>query len=357
MIDQKCFKKEWIDNFRKQKEYKKINPPVLEKMIHALSLLQHLSHKGLTFTFKGGTSLILLLKNAQRFSVDIDILSTQSREEIETKLDKIIEDSDFTKWELDKKRSYQNGVPKAHYEIYYDSELNKSVNYVLLDILFEGSEYPETKEVIVNSHWIEINKEVSVMVPTIDSILGDKLTAFAPNTTGIPYRKNKALEIVKQLFDIGCLFDEAKNLQMVASSFERIVKKEVEYRSLDIEPEVVLDDIIQSSILVANRAQNKEEPHKSNFKEIQQGIYQFSNFLMKTRFKIDEAMITAGKAAYLAAKLKVKDYSPLEHFNEDVIKEVMIEGKLNGFNRFKKLPNKSGFFYWYKASLLGLFTS
>jgi hypothetical protein len=34
----------------------------------------------------------------------------------------------------------------------------------------------------------------------------EKLTAFAPNTTGIPYEKNghsKSMEIIKQLYDIG----------------------------------------------------------------------------------------------------------------------------------------------------------
>jgi hypothetical protein len=72
MINPACFEKEWIENFRKQKEFSRINPPVLEKMIHALYLLQNLKKQGLNFVFKGGTSLILLLENARRFSVDID---------------------------------------------------------------------------------------------------------------------------------------------------------------------------------------------------------------------------------------------------------------------------------------------
>ena len=74
MIKAHCFQKEWIDGFRAQKDYQKINPPLVEKMIHALSLLQHIKKQELPFIFKGGTSLLLLLKNARRFSVDIDIL-------------------------------------------------------------------------------------------------------------------------------------------------------------------------------------------------------------------------------------------------------------------------------------------
>jgi predicted nucleotidyltransferase component of viral defense system len=352
MIDPKCFTKEWIDSFKTQKEFKKINPPVLEKMIHAISLLQYLSKNDLKFTFKGGTCLILLLENAKRFSVDIDILTTQSRSKIENILDKIIEQSDFIEWKLDEKRSYKSGVPKAHYEISYSSNLNKTANYVLLDILFEESDYPETKEIVIDSEWIEIKEEVKVVVPTIESILGDKLTAFAPNTTGVPYNKNKDKEIIKQLFDVGCLFDEVKDFQVVANSFHKIVAKEIKYRSLSIKPERVLDDIIQSSILVAKRERNTEEPHKSNFEEIQLGIIKFGSFLIQGKFKIDEAITTAGKAAYIAAKLKTKDHSPLEQFNEKEISDKLIEGELDSFNKFKKLPDKSGFFYWYKTSLI-----
>lgn len=68
MIKAHCFTKEWIDGFKQQKHLKRINPPILEKMIHALSLLQQLKVHGLDFTFKGGTSLVLLLAKETFFS-------------------------------------------------------------------------------------------------------------------------------------------------------------------------------------------------------------------------------------------------------------------------------------------------
>ncbi len=55
-------------------------------MIHALSLVEQLSSQGLDFVFKGGTSLILLLDDAGRFSIDIDIVTTAAREDIEKAL-------------------------------------------------------------------------------------------------------------------------------------------------------------------------------------------------------------------------------------------------------------------------------
>ncbi len=49
-----------------------------------------------------------------------------------------------------------------------------------------------------------------VNVPGKADMLGDKLTAFAPNTTGIRHFKGDkdcSMEIIKQLFDIASLFD------------------------------------------------------------------------------------------------------------------------------------------------------
>jgi len=40
----------------------------------------------------------------------------------------------------------------------------------------------------------------------MEDLLGDKLTAFAPNSTGIPYYKGEdsmSMGIIKQLYDIG----------------------------------------------------------------------------------------------------------------------------------------------------------
>tara|TARA_Y100000589_G_scaffold290021_1_gene292473 strand:+ start:85 stop:324 length:240 start_codon:yes stop_codon:yes gene_type:complete len=65
MIENTSFTKEWLDSFKTKKEHRNINVTILEKMVHALSLLEHLKLAGLDFVFKGGTSLVLLLKRGQ----------------------------------------------------------------------------------------------------------------------------------------------------------------------------------------------------------------------------------------------------------------------------------------------------
>lgn len=75
MFKDSCFTEEWLQSFRKQPAHRRIDVIILEKMIYALHLLELLQQNGLKFTFKGGTSLVLLLEEANRFSIDIDIIS------------------------------------------------------------------------------------------------------------------------------------------------------------------------------------------------------------------------------------------------------------------------------------------
>lgn len=349
MIKAHCFTKEWINGFKQEKHLKRINPPILEKMIHALSLLQQLKAHGLDFTFKGGTSLVLLLAKSRRFSVDIDIITTQSREEVEAILDKVVANSHFNKWDLQDRRSYKEGVPKAHYEFDYESSLNQSAHFALLDILFEQTDYPRLLAAPIQSEWIESEELLEVAIPSIESILGDKLTAFAPNTVGILYGKDKEQEIIKQLFDIGCLFDEAENVEEIALSFEKIGAKEINYRELEIGLTDILDDIFTTSLLIAKRTKNTEEPDKTRFTELTTGIRRFEGFLIAENFKIEDAILAAGKAAYLAKQLKKKDHSAIEKFNGQDISKLEITGELNFLNKLKKSRDKAAFFYWYKA--------
>jgi hypothetical protein len=67
-------------------------------------------------------------------------------------------------------------------------------------------------------------------VLSIEGLLGDKLTAFGPNTTGIPLSARYSMQFMKQVFDIGELFDAATDLYEVHASYEAIFAAENRYR-------------------------------------------------------------------------------------------------------------------------------
>jgi len=362
MIKEKCFTEEWLDTFKKQAAHKRIDKIILEKMIYALHLLEQLRVSGLDFTFKGGTSLVLLLENANRFSIDIDIICNTKREELEAILMKVVETSKFKSFELDTYRSYKPGVPKAHYIFDYDStSKTKYSGKILLDILIEDSIYPETIEKPVITKWIETESEIMVTVPTVDSITGDKLTAFAPNTVGIPYKKGNqsfTMEICKQLFDLNRLFDNIENIEVVAESFNRFAKHEIEYRKTehpDLTVEQVLKDTIDTCSIIAKRGRGNET-EKANYAQLQKGVVAFgTGFLMSGNFRIDDAVIASAKVSYLASKLLVTDLSPIAYYTGEDINPLNIQNPdWNFLNPLKRLPDKSAFYYWWKV--VGLLT-
>ncbi|MGJ8744092.1 nucleotidyl transferase AbiEii/AbiGii toxin family protein [Polaribacter sp.] len=359
MIKEHCFTEEWLDSFKKQAAHRRIDKAILEKMIYALHLLERLKTNGLDFVFKGGTSLVLLLEEGNRFSIDIDIICKTDRETLENILNKVIDSSNFKSFELDEHRSYKEGVPKAHYSFTFDSATKgKYSGTILLDILIEDSLYPQLTEKPVQTKWIETVNETNIVVPTIDAITGDKLTAFAPNTVGIPYFKGRdqqpfSMEICKQLFDLSKLFERIENMEVVSKSFEAFAAQEIEYRKTetsDLTLENVLQDTIDTCSILAKKGKGSTD-EKQKFTELQKGIRAFgTGFLMNGNFRLDDAVPATARIAYLSAKILNKDVSPIEYFQEQDIKEWNIENQdWNFLNRLKRQPDKSSFYYWHKA--------
>jgi hypothetical protein len=357
MFKEKCFTEEWLQSFKRQTAHRRIDVIILEKMIYALHLLEQLQQNGLKFTFKGGTSLVLLLEEGNRFSIDIDIISNTKKEELEVILTKVIESSRFTSFELNEHRSYKPGVPKAHYTFAYESSIKGAyAGTVLLDILIEDSLYPEVTDKEVKARWIETEDKTMVTVPTIDAITGDKLTAFAPNTIGIPFEKggqHATMEICKQLYDLSKLFEKISSFEVVAKSFHLFAIHEIEYRKEShpgLTPEKVLQDTINTCLIITKRERGTTE-EKAKFAQLQKGIIAFgTGYLMSGNFRIDDAVPASARIAYLATKILVNDMSPLSYYEGQDIKDLNIENPdWNFLNRLKRQPDKSSFYYWYQT--------
>jgi hypothetical protein len=364
MIDIKSLSADWIAE--KRTKYGK-DPNLMESMIYALYLLEQLKLTGLEFIFKGGTSLILLMKEPKRFSVDIDIIISPkiSREELEKHLSKIAETSAFIRTELDERRSYQSDIPKAHYKFIYNSNfpnrnqegqvISNPEREILLDILFADNHYPTLIEIPLKTEWlIQKDEPITVTTPDINSILGDKLTAFAPNTTGVPYGMEKEKEIMKQLFDVACLFDLLTEIAVFKKSFLESAKEEITYRpERRIESvEQILNDIIDTALLIAKKDILKTEVEKAQFKEINTGINQFRHFVFVGKFEILEAQVAAAKAAFLAAVILTDYNKELKKFSETIpLDDYLITD--TGFNflnkRLKFVAKGEALFYWFHA--------
>ncbi len=344
MINKETHTIDWILNL-KSKLGKRIDPKLIEKVIWALVLLEQLKMNGLNFTFKGGTALLLATEKPKRFSIDIDIITEHSEKEIIAVLQKIKDDKIFLDWEDDNNRKHTPDAPIGHFKTYYKSVVDGNIEPILLDLLYTPNPYPEIQEVAIKHPWLSTSgKETIITMPTFDAILGDKLTAFAPKTTGILYSKNRPVEIIKQLYDIAFLFDNINDIEIVKTSYNKVVQEEIGFRKLDVTAKAVLEDTWQACYKLSERDTKSEE-----FIHLQLGIRNFTNFTID-RFSIDEAITAAAKVAYLIKLIQSDKKIKIERFKNPLeIKDWLIEDpQYNKLNKLKK-NNPEAFYYWVKA--------
>jgi len=158
------------------------------------------------------------------------------------------------------------------------------------------------------------------------------------------------MEIMKQLYDIGSLFDVSENMEVVTNTFKSLTKKELGYRNkTDLNYDTVLEDIIQTSLCIVSRGAITS----GNFNELQTGIQRVSHFIFYESFHLDKAIILASKAVYIANAIRYDYKNDIEKYNNPLqVKEWKIDNPLwPRLNRLKK-SNPEAFFYWYKAHQL-----
>ena len=183
MLSRRNFTKEHIEELRNTGGN---DPSILERTIYAFGLLEAIRKTEMPFIFKGGTALLLLLDKPMRFSTDIDIIVAPG-----TDIDSYNEHAGkifpFVSCEENIRKGGRN-IEKRHYKFLYESPLTGKMIHILLDVLFEDNPYPavEHRE-IKNSLLLTEGDPLTVDTPSVNCILGDMLTAFAPHTTGIPF--------------------------------------------------------------------------------------------------------------------------------------------------------------------------
>jgi len=348
MIDSKTLNIEWINEISAKN--RKADKILVEKVIRALCLLEGLAKIDLNFVFKGGTALMLIMDSSKRFSIDIDIILNEEPESLEELFNKIISDQHFTRFEI-QHRSTESKIKKTHYKFFYNPvhKTQSEEEYVLLDILFEKPNYQQIIELPIKSKFIiSDDEEITIKLPSKNDILGDKLTAFAPNTTGIPYfkkDKSMSMEIMKQLYDIAGLVDIVDNIEVLSETFKTFSKTELKYREKeDLNYNNVIDDVIQTSLCIVSRGATGN----GNFEELHAGIQRVSRFIFSEPFHLDKAITMASKAAYIVSLIKYNS-EVIEKFSNPLqMKEWEIANPLwKRMNRLKK-SNPEAFFYWYK---------
>ena len=362
MIDERSRSREWILESCK---VNKVNDPILmEKTIRAFSLLEALAKSGCPFLFKGGSALMLQLGCAQRLSVDIDVVCLPGTDVVEY-LKPFAAEYGFGEI-VSVERLSRSNVPKTHAKCYYQVSYvtNRAQENVLLDVLYEDNWYTRIEQLPIESPFLLTEGEpLTVSLPSKEDLLGDKLTAFAPNTTGIPYIKRTlgkdgsieerhcGMEIIKQLFDVASLFDRIDDLSVVRETFSKIAPLELEYRGLDRNNlQAVLDDIYRTAELVTTGVYTKDQSFE--FKELLGGVRRIRDLIISENFNQYSAIVAASKTAYLSLLLG-EGIDTFNRFDSTVdLRNVRLESPINPVvNKIKSLKPEA-FWYWREIEKL-----
>ena len=251
---------------------------------------------------------MLLMEHPRRLSTDIDII-VEPGTDLDDYLDKASAIFPFRSVD-EQKQIGKNNIEKRHFKFTYDSPINNKPFYILLDVLFEENHYAELVSKNIDNELLLTEPEyLSVQIPSPDCILADKLTAFAPHTTGIRLNDGKDMEVMKQLYDVCSLIEIFADCEKVMETYIPIAEAELAYRGLDRTPTDCLWDTFHASLCIASRGKAGADEYPIYVK----GIRDLRGHIYSENYSPEIAAGRCADVMYLVMCLLTgKQFTPVE---------------------------------------------
>ena len=212
--DKKYFERDFI--LSQLNNRKGINQEIYERALNGLEYLSQMRDMGLDPIFKGGSAVQLLIpESIQRLSIDIDLVIDSTEKEI-TSILKLIHNKFNQKiYNFDRVGSKELPPHLVLYNIYIPSLFSENPSKIALDFLLHKPNY-KIQQTPIKTFIYESN--LTVKTPTINSLVGDKLTVICPNTIGKEMSKDP-LNFAKQIYDIATLLEYSNNFIEIFDAF------------------------------------------------------------------------------------------------------------------------------------------
>lgn len=343
MIQTINFEEEYIYKLKKQS---KRDPILIERTIYAFGLLEAITRVGMPFVFKGGTCLMLLLEHPRRLSTDIDIV-VEPGTDVMHYIERAAAIFPFLRFE-EQRRVGKNKVEKRHFKFIYNSPIHGDQLYILLDILFEKNNYERLVEREIKNDLLVTEPEyLKVKIPSVSCVLGDKLTAFAPHTTGILLGGDKNMEIMKQLYDVSILLDEFDDFEETRCTYSKVIESEIAYRDIKVTQEDCLRDTLEASICIASRGKVNPEEYPMYV----QAIRDLRGHVYSENYSPEIAVGRAAKVIYMVAcMLSGTAYERVEDFREFADEKLILDELMS--LKYLRKANPEAYAYVIKADAL-----
>lgn len=295
MIAKESFSEKHIRELQKKSRR---DPILLGRAVYAFGLLEAITRAGMPFVFKGGTCMMLLMEHPRRLSTDIDIIVAPGTD-VTYYIDEAAKIFPFLGVE-EQKRIGKNNIEKRHFKFTYDSHIGGGELYILLDILFENHHYSKLVEREIRNDLLITEPEyLKVKLPSTSCLLGDKLTAFAPHTSGILLNQNKNMEIMKQFYDVSNLLDVVDDFENAQKTYFNIADTEIGYRGMDVSSMECLQDTYEAALCLASRGKTSAEDYPAYVK----AIHDLRGHIYAENFSPEVAVLNASKIIYAACCL------------------------------------------------------
>jgi hypothetical protein len=214
-----------------------------ELVVYCLELVSQLSYYNLKFRFKGGNSLLILLENPQRFSIDVDIVTNETKEKLITLVENIVNSCEaFNKFEL-RTHKTKPWLPMISFKLYFNSFYQKEEDaYIMLDAILEE---PACEGIKKQVKCLDIYESKQIVeLPSISGLIADKLLTIGPSTLGIPIGKNKEAQRLKHIFDVSLLSNKDYKLDELKSNLFKCIEQENKLQKSNFPMEKIFQDTI-----------------------------------------------------------------------------------------------------------------
>ena len=178
---------------------------------------------------------------------------------------------------------------------------------MILDVVTTSVPNPyKERRALVHTALINDGEPVMIVTPTLEGLLGDKLTACAPLTVGVPIHSsiisgtdrthNKHQQMIKQLYDVNVLIPLANDWSVVGSAFARTLDVQRDVFGQTFRDEEVVMDLTDRAL--AMFGQLDREYHPDLYLAHQGGHRSLSNYIVdRSSFEYVDVKMAALRSA------------------------------------------------------------
>ncbi len=220
---------------RIQKENNFQKPYPVEQFIMDFEAFVHIKEKLPDCVVKGGMAVPFHIqdKELRRLSVDIDIVTSHSRDQVIFAMTEVreklkgkitIPENHVPTTEKEGKR-----LPLLTYYCDYKSNFQENAE-IKIEIFYGNDLSVKTKEISKSEEIVGFNIDFPITIYDHGSLIGDKITTLPFNTIGI--KPERELDVPKQIYDIGNLINsisEQVPTQEIINAFKKISHEEMSY--------------------------------------------------------------------------------------------------------------------------------